>query len=42
MTKYLHENAGFSVISRVYGVFQIKYPEMDPIFFMLQRNTIQI
>jgi hypothetical protein len=41
-TKYLNDNQGKSLISRVYGVYQVKYPRMDSIYLILQRNNIPV
>jgi hypothetical protein len=35
MTKFIMETGGKSLISRVYGLFRVKYPGMTPIFLML-------
>jgi hypothetical protein len=35
MTKYLSKTDGKSFISRVYGVYQVKYPGMASIYLML-------
>ena len=42
MAKYMMETAGKSIISRVYGVFKVKYPGMNRIYLMLQRNNMQL
>ena len=41
MTKFLEDNKGNSLISRVYGVYQIKYPGITSITLMLQKNTVK-
>jgi 1-phosphatidylinositol-4-phosphate 5-kinase len=35
MTKFIMETGGKSLISRVYGLYRVKYPGMAPIFLML-------
>jgi len=35
MAKFLVENKGMSIISRIYGVYQVKYKGMAPTFLML-------
>jgi len=42
MTQYLNDNNWKSIISRIYGVYQVKYPGMSSIFLMLQKNNLQI
>lgn len=42
MAKYMMETAGKSIISRVYGIFKVKYPGMNRIYLMLQRNNMQV
>ena len=40
--KFLIETGGKSMISRIYGVYKVKYPGMASIYLMLQKNNIQI
>ena len=40
--KFLIETGGKSMISRIYGVYRVKYPGMASIYLMLQKNNIQI
>jgi hypothetical protein len=42
MAKYMMETAGKSIISRVYGIYKVKYPGMNRIYLMLQRNNMQV
>ena len=42
LTKFIMETGGKSLISRIYGVFKVKYPGMVPIYLMLQKNNIRI
>jgi hypothetical protein len=41
MTKYLQETYGKSFISRIYGVYQVKYPAMSSMYLMLQKNNVR-
>ena len=38
--KFLIETGGKSMISRIYGVYKVKYPGMASIYLMLQKNNI--
>lgn len=42
ITKYFMVTAGRSLISRVYGIYKVKYPGMNRIYLMIQRNNIMI
>jgi hypothetical protein len=42
MTKFIMETGGKSLISRIYGVFKVKYPGMASIYMMLQKNNVRI
>jgi len=35
MVQYIMKTAGRSLISRVYGVYKVKYPGMDRIYLMI-------
>jgi hypothetical protein len=35
VTKYIMETGGRSLISRVYGVYKVKYPGMNRIYLMI-------
>jgi 1-phosphatidylinositol-4-phosphate 5-kinase len=41
MTKFLQEKEGKSLISRIYGVYQIMYPGIASINLMIQKNNVR-
>ena len=40
--QFLIETGGKSMISRIYGVYRVKYPGMASIYLILQKNNICI
>jgi hypothetical protein len=41
MTKYLIDCQGKSLISRIYGVYKVKYRGMASVYLMLQKNNVK-
>ena len=42
MTEFIMNNGGKSLVSRIYGLYMVIYPGMEPIYVCLQSNNIKI
>ncbi len=40
--EYLYKNEERSYIQRIYGLFKIKMPSIEPFYIMVQRNALQL
>jgi len=41
MVKFIHENKVRSVMSRIYGIYRIKLPGVEPVDVILQKNAME-
>jgi hypothetical protein len=42
MVQYINKNKHMSILSRVYGIYEVKLPGVDPVNLILQRNCMQV
>jgi hypothetical protein len=42
MCEYLYKNEELSYIQRIYGLFKIKMPSIEPFYIMVQRNALRL
>lgn len=42
MVRFINQNKDESIISRIYGIYEVKIPGVDSVHLILQRNCLQI
>ena len=42
MVKYVSESRNYSILSRIYGIYTVEMPGVEPVDLMVQKNNNQI